>query len=76
MSKARDGCVDLIFRREPHGLDEAAGQHNLPRSNGLSPARQIVGQPGERRVRMAHHVGSDPTCYLDTIDEGPADHIR
>src|SRR6185312_881603 len=41
-----------VARLEPHGLDQASGQHDLAGAQGLAAGGEMVGQPRQRVMRM------------------------
>src|SRR5580698_5198777 len=56
-AEARQIHRHVVAGVEPQGLDEATGQHDLTRAQGLAVGGKMVGEPRQRMVRMAEHVG-------------------
>ena len=50
--------IRAVAGLEPHRLDEAARQHDLPGLQSLASVGEMVGEPGQRVVGMAEHVGA------------------
>ena len=47
-----------------------------PARRPLPSARKMIGEPGQRVVRMAEHVGAGAAAGFDAVDEGAADHFQ
>ena len=61
---------------EPQRLDEAPGQHDLARAQALAVGGEMIGEPGQRVVRMAEHVGAGAAADFSAVDDGAADHVE
>src|SRR3954468_10595827 len=64
---------DLVAGGEPHGLDQAAGQHDLAGAEVLAAGGEMVGEPGECVVGMAEHVRAAALPGFNAVDERAAD---
>src|SRR3954452_11970563 len=65
---------DLVAGGEPHGLDQAAGQHDLAGAELLAAAVEMFGELAECVVAMAEHVRTAALPVFITIDERAADY--
>ena len=57
-------------------MHKASGQHALPGVQSLALLGQMIGEPGQRIVRMPEHVGAGATTGFGAVDEGAAGHLQ
>src|SRR5207244_10993559 len=62
--------LDAVAGIEPHGFHETACEHDLPGMQSLALLGEMVGEPGQRVVGMAEHVGAGALAGLLAVDDG------
>src|SRR5882724_7033695 len=57
---------------KPHRLHETPGEHDLPGMQPFAFLGEMVGEPGQRVVGMAKHVGAGAAAGFIAVDDGAA----
>src|SRR5436190_10791032 len=64
--------LHAVARIEPHGFHETACEHDLPGMQSLALLGEMVGEPGQRVVGMAEHVGAGAAPGFLAVDDSAA----
>ena len=57
---------------QPHRLDQASGQHDLAGVQAPALGGEMIGEPGQRVVRMAEHIGAAAAAGFLAVDDRAA----
>ena len=67
---------DFVACAKPQRLYEASGQNGLARAQAFAASGEMIGEPRQRMVGMAEHIGAGAPPCLIAIDERTAGHVE